>query len=61
MEPPFRSLDPNPDPSLNPISWTPQPQFMEKFGIAKMTGNAYVDGQLAVEVQEFTFALAKDK
>ncbi|CEM37968.1 unnamed protein product [Vitrella brassicaformis CCMP3155] len=30
-----------------------------KFGIAKMTGAGYVDGQKAVEVKEFTFALAK--
>lgn len=30
-----------------------------KFGLAKATGRAYVDGQLAVEVGEMTFALAK--
>lgn len=30
-----------------------------KFGIAKATGRAYVDGNLAVEVKEMTFALAK--
>ena len=30
-----------------------------KFGIAKATGKAYVDGNLAVEVGEMTFALAK--
>eukprot|EP00630_Chrysocystis_fragilis_P003786 CAMPEP_0197389474 /NCGR_PEP_ID=MMETSP1165-20131217/1736_1 /TAXON_ID=284809 /ORGANISM="Chrysocystis fragilis, Strain CCMP3189" /LENGTH=204 /DNA_ID=CAMNT_0042914891 /DNA_START=12 /DNA_END=626 /DNA_ORIENTATION=- len=30
-----------------------------KFGIAKASGRAYVDGQLAVEVKEMTFALAK--
>ena len=30
-----------------------------KFGIAKATGRGYVDGQLAVEVKEMTFALAK--
>lgn len=35
------------------LKWKP------KFGIAKMTGRAYVDGILAVDVQEFTFALAK--
>eukprot|EP00667_Euglena_gracilis_P021577 EG_transcript_23694 len=33
--------------------------FKEKFGIAKMKGKAYVDGALAVDVEEFTFALAK--
>lgn len=30
-----------------------------KFGIAKASGRAYVDGQLAVEVKEMTFAIAK--
>jgi 3-hydroxyacyl-[acyl-carrier-protein] dehydratase len=30
-----------------------------KMGIAKATGRAYVDGQLAVEVDSMTFALAK--
>nr|UAD82342.1 3-hydroxyacyl-[acyl-carrier-protein] dehydratase [Chaetoceros muellerii] len=30
-----------------------------KMGIAKATGKAYVDGELAVEVQGMTFALAK--
>jgi len=30
-----------------------------KMGIAKATGRAYVDGQLAVEVEGMTFALAK--
>ena len=30
-----------------------------KFGIAKATGRAYVDGSLAVEVGAMTFALAK--
>lgn len=30
-----------------------------KFGLAKASGRAYVDGQLAVEVTEMTFALAK--
>ena len=33
--------------------------FKERFGIAKMKGKAYVDGQVAVDVAEFTFALAK--
>ena len=36
-------------------------KFMAGFGIAKRKGAAYVDGQPAVEVEEFTFALAKDK
>lgn len=31
-----------------------------RFGLAKATGKAYVDGQLAVEVKEMTFALAKE-
>ena len=35
------------------VKWKP------KFGLAKMAGKGYVDGVLAVEVQEFTFALAK--
>ncbi|CAM9217395.1 unnamed protein product, partial [Phaeothamnion confervicola] len=35
--------------------------WKERFGIAKMTGKGYVDGKLAVEVKEFTFALVKDK
>lgn len=35
------------------VAWKP------KFGMAKMTGRAYVDGVLAVEVKEFTFVLAK--
>lgn len=35
------------------LKWKP------KFGIAKMTGRGYVDGVLAVDVREFTFALAK--
>mmetsp|Transcript_23770 Transcript_23770/g.30932 ORF Transcript_23770/g.30932 Transcript_23770/m.30932 type:complete len:200 (+) Transcript_23770:29-628(+) len=30
-----------------------------KFGIAKASGRAYVDGNLAIEVKEMTFALAK--
>jgi len=34
-------------------------KFREKYGIAKMRGKAYVDGKLAVEVKEFTFALVK--
>jgi len=29
--------------------------------MAKMTGKAYVDGALAVDVAEFTFAVAKDQ
>lgn len=35
------------------VAWKP------KFGLAKMKGRAYVDGTLAVDVKEFTFALAK--
>lgn len=35
-------------------------KFREKYGIAKMTGKAYVDGKLAVEVKEFTFAMVKE-
>lgn len=34
-------------------------KFNKKFGICKATGKAYVDGVLAVEVQEMTFAQAK--
>ena len=34
-------------------------KFNAKFGIAKGKGKAYVDGQVAVEVGEMTFALAK--
>ena len=34
-------------------------KWKAKFGIAKATGKAYVDGVLAVEVKEMTFALAK--
>ncbi|EEC42858.1 3R-hydroxyacyl-[acyl carrier protein] dehydrase [Phaeodactylum tricornutum CCAP 1055/1] len=34
-------------------------KWKAKFGIAKATGRAYVDGQLVVEVDEMTFALAK--
>lgn len=30
-----------------------------KFGLAKATGAGYVDGQLVVEVEQMTFALAK--
>ena len=35
------------------VKWKP------KFGMAKMTGKAYVDGVLALDVKEFTFALAQ--
>eukprot|EP00180_Rhodochaete_pulchella_P000485 Plantae.Rhodophyta-Rhodochaete_pulchella.ctg13411.p1 GENE.Plantae.Rhodophyta-Rhodochaete_pulchella.ctg13411~~Plantae.Rhodophyta-Rhodochaete_pulchella.ctg13411.p1 ORF type:complete len:221 (+),score=21.56 Plantae.Rhodophyta-Rhodochaete_pulchella.ctg13411:90-752(+) len=31
--------------------------FKKRFGIAKMTGRAYVDGELAVEVDSFLFAM----
>lgn len=31
-------------------------KFMQSFGIAKVKGAAYVDGQPAVEVEEMTFA-----
>lgn len=34
--------------------------YKARFGISKMTGRAYVDGQLAVE-GEFTFAMVTDK
>lgn len=34
-------------------------KYLAKFGIAKFTGKAYVDGQVAVEVAEFTFAVQK--
>jgi 3-hydroxyacyl-[acyl-carrier-protein] dehydratase len=34
-------------------------KFNAKFGLAKATGRAYVDGALAVEVGEMTFAIAK--
>ncbi|CAM9135198.1 unnamed protein product [Choristocarpus tenellus] len=37
------------------VAWKP------KFGIAKMKGRGFVDGKLAVDVKEFTFALAKNK
>lgn len=30
-----------------------------KFGLAKASGRAYVDGGLVVEIEEMTFALAK--
>lgn len=33
--------------------------WKEKFGIAKFAGRGYVDGQLAVEVAEMTFAFAQ--
>lgn len=35
-------------------------KWRAKFGIAKAVGRAYVDGELAVEVKEMTFAIAKD-
>jgi 3-hydroxyacyl-[acyl-carrier-protein] dehydratase len=34
-------------------------QWKAKFGIAKASGRAYVDGQIVVEVDQMTFALAK--
>ena len=34
-------------------------KYRAKFGIAKATGRAYVDGQLAVVVDSMTFAIAK--
>ena len=34
--------------------------FDERLGFAKMTGKAYVGGRVAVTVEEFTFALARD-
>ena len=34
-------------------------KFNAKFGIAKATGKSYVNGDLAVEVGEMTFAIAK--
>ena len=34
-------------------------KWTAKFGIAKAYGKGYVDGKLAVEVKEMTFALAK--
>lgn len=36
------------------VTWKP------KFGMAKMTGRAFVDGVLAVEVKEFSFFLKSD-
>jgi len=36
-------------------------KFRPKFGIAKMTGKAYVDGQIAVDIKEFTFAFIKEE
>lgn len=33
--------------------------WKEKFGIAKFAGRGYVDGQLAVEVAEMTFAFGQ--
>ena len=35
------------------IKWT------SKFGIAKASGKAYVDGKICIDVKEMTFALAK--
>lgn len=34
-------------------------KYLAKFGIAKFTGKAYVDGEVAVDVKEFTFAVQK--
>lgn len=34
-------------------------RWIPKFGIAKASGKGYVDGKLAIEVQEMTFALVK--
>eukprot|EP00565_Helicotheca_tamesis_P009552 CAMPEP_0185726566 /NCGR_PEP_ID=MMETSP1171-20130828/2510_1 /TAXON_ID=374046 /ORGANISM="Helicotheca tamensis, Strain CCMP826" /LENGTH=208 /DNA_ID=CAMNT_0028394949 /DNA_START=66 /DNA_END=692 /DNA_ORIENTATION=+ len=34
-------------------------KFNARFGLAKATGRAYVDGETAVEIKEMTFALAK--
>lgn len=34
-------------------------KYLAKFGIAKFTGKAYVDGEVAVDVAEFTFAVQK--
>lgn len=34
-------------------------KFNAKFGLAKATGKSYVNGDLAVEVKEMTFAIAK--
>ena len=35
-------------------------EFKKAFGVAKMTGQAFVDGKPVCTVREFTFALAKD-
>jgi len=35
-------------------------KWKAKFGIAKASGRAYVDGELVVQVEGMTFALAKD-
>ena len=34
-------------------------KWASKFGVAKASGKGYVDGKLAVQVKEMTFALAK--
>lgn len=34
--------------------------FDERLGFVSMTGKAYTGGKLAVSVEEFSFALAKD-
>mmetsp|Transcript_21908 Transcript_21908/g.28362 ORF Transcript_21908/g.28362 Transcript_21908/m.28362 type:complete len:205 (-) Transcript_21908:94-708(-) len=34
-------------------------KFNKKFGIVKATGKGYVDGKIAIDVKEMTFALAK--
>uniref|UniRef100_A0A7S2VGY6 Beta-hydroxyacyl-ACP dehydratase n=1 Tax=Entomoneis paludosa TaxID=265537 RepID=A0A7S2VGY6_9STRA len=34
-------------------------KFNKKFGLVKATGKAFVDGKVAIEVKEMTFALAK--
>lgn len=50
-----------PHPPLLFNTSTPHPhqveliKFMESFGIAKLSGKAFVDGDLAVEVKEMTF------
>lgn len=36
-------------------------KFREKFGIAKMSAKAYVDGEVALEVKSMTFALVKEE
>lgn len=35
-------------------------KFNARFGLAKATGKAYVDGEMCVQVKEMTFALAKE-